>query len=352
MQSDFLLYGSTGFVGNVIAHLAVEQGFKPIVAGRNVAKVQAQATELGLEHRVFRLDDSTAMDKALKEVTVVLNCAGPFVYTAKLMVDACLRTGTHYLDITGEIPVLEALVKCDAEAKARKVMLLPAVGFDVAPTDCLALHVKQRLPSATHLALAWRVQGPTKLPPGTVNTMLDGIPRYKGIPVRRNGQLEFVPQEKWRMIDFGDGPVKAMRSNWGDVFTAFYSTGIPNIEEYIGWTEQQIRRLGALRSWRPVLRFATVRNFLASKVPSGPTAEERAQTRTTIWGEVEDDRGHKAVSRLCGPEAGVTWTSMAAVCAVQKVLTGHAPPGFQTPALAYGADFALECKGITREDIV
>jgi len=351
MPSDFLLYGSTGFVGDVIARLAVQQGLKPLLAGRNAAKVKTQATELGVEHRVFSLDDSTAMDMALNEVTVVLNCAGPYVYTSKQMVDGCLRTGTHYLDLTGEIPVYQALAVRDAEAKAKQVMLLPGVGFDVVPTDCLALHLKQRLPSATRLALAFYSQGPTRLPPGTVNTMLTMMPRLSGVAIRRNGQLEFVPPGKMRMIDFGAGPVKAIRWTWGDVFMAYYSTGIPNIEEYAVLPEKMIQQMKTLASLGPLLKLAVVRNFLRSKIPSGPTADERARTRTAIWGEVEDDQGHKAVSRLCGPEAGVTWTSMAAVAVVRKVLAGHAPPGFQTPALAYGADFALECKGITREDL-
>jgi short subunit dehydrogenase-like uncharacterized protein len=181
--------------------------------------------------------------------------------------------------------------------------------------------------------------------------MLDGLVRYKpGVMVRHNGQLESVPA-KSRMIDFGEGPVKATPAVWGDVFTSFYSTGIPNMEEYIAWTEQQLASMAFLRKLRPLLRFAIVRNYLRSKVPTGPTAEERARTRTSVWGEVEDDRGHKAVSRLCGPEPGVTWTAMAAVAAVQKVLTGHAPPGFQTPALAFGGDFVLECQGVTRQDV-
>lgn len=195
MSSDFLLYGSTGFVGNAVARLAVQRGLRPIVAGRNAAKVEAQAAELGVEHRVFSLDDSAAMDKALADVAIVLHCAGPFIYTSKPMMEGCLRTGTHYMDITGEIPVYEALAARDAESKAREVMLLAGVGFDVVPTDCLALHLKQRLPTATRLTLAFHSLGPAGLPPGTVTTMMEMIPY--AAKLRRNGQLEpFVPGRK------------------------------------------------------------------------------------------------------------------------------------------------------------
>jgi short subunit dehydrogenase-like uncharacterized protein len=353
MPSDFLLYGSTGFVGDAVARMALQQGLEPMVAGRNADKVKARATELGIGHRVFGLDDPAAIDKALKEVTVVLHCAGPYIYTSKPMADACLRTGTHYLDLTGEIPVYQALVARDAEAKAKQVMLLPGVGFDVVPTDCLALYLKQRLPSATRLVLAFRIQGPSSLPPGTLATIIELIPSMGGATVVRDGQLETAPISiKTRMIDFGDGPVRAMRLPWaGDVFMAFRSTGIPNIEEYPVHSKEASRALIAIFLMRPLLGIAPVRDLIKSKIPAGPTAEERAKTRTVVRGQVEDDQGHKAVSRLCGPEAGVTWTAMTALAAVRKVLAGHAPPGFQTPALAYGADFALECTGVTREDI-
>jgi len=350
MPSGFLLYGSTGFVGGAIAHLAVQNGLRPIIAGRDAAKIEAQATELDIEHRVFSLDDSTAMDKVLKEVTVVLHCAGPYIYTSKPMVDGCLRTGTHYLDITGEIPVYEALAALDTESKSRGAMLLPGVGFDVVPTDCLALHLKQRLPSATRITLAFHSEGPARLPPGTANTMIEMIPF--GNKVRRNGRLETPPRgAKTRMIDFGRGPVQATMLTWGDIFMAYYSTGIPNIEDYAVLPAEMRRQMPLIDYMRPLFKLTVVRNFFKRRLKAGSTADERARTRTSVWGEVEDAQGRKAVSRLHGPEAGVIWTARAALAAVQKVLAGNASPGFQTPALAYGADFVLECEGVTREDL-
>ena len=221
MSSGFLLYGSTGFLGDAVARLAVQRGLRPIIAGRNAPKVEAQAAELGLECRVFSLDDSAALDQVLASVGVVLHCAGPYMHTYKPMVEACLRTGTHYLDLTGELPVLEALAARDAEAKVRKVMLLPAVGFDAVTTDCLALHLKQRLPSANRLTLTFHIQGPARLPPGTIATIIGMMPSLGGVSVVRNGRLETIPvRMKTRQIDFGQGPVKAMLLPWaGDVCT-------------------------------------------------------------------------------------------------------------------------------------
>jgi short subunit dehydrogenase-like uncharacterized protein len=331
MPPAFLLYGATGFVGDAIARLAIEYNLEPILAGRDAVRVEKLAVELGVESRIFDLRDPHKIEQALEDIAIVLHCAGPFIHTYKPMVEACLQTRTHYLDLTGEIPVYEALAARDAEAKARGIMLLPGAGFDVVPTDCLAVHLKQRLPSATRLTLAFKSEGPAGLPPGTQRTIIEMMPY--GNRVRRNGQLE-VPEQatSTRLIDFGQGPVQATQLPWGDVFMAYYSTGIPNIEDYIVWPK------------------AVMRNMLKRGVKPGPTTEERACTRTHVWGEVEDDQGRKAVSRLHGPEAGVVWTARTALAAVQKVLTGNAPPGFQTPALAYGADFVMECEGVIRED--
>jgi short subunit dehydrogenase-like uncharacterized protein len=312
----------------------VQQGLHPIVAGRDADKIKTLAAELGVEYRVFRLDGGPAVENALKEVTVVLHCAGPFIHTYQAIVDACLRTGTHYLDITGEIPVYEALAARDAEAKTRKVMLLPGVGFDVVPTDCLAVHLKQRLPTATHLTLAFHSDGPAGLPPGTVKTMIEMMPY--GTRMRRNGELQIASRERrTRLIDFGRGPIQATNLSWGDIFMAFHSTGIPNIEEYAVLRE---------RTTKPT-------DAPANRTPAGSTPEQRALTRTRVWGEVEDEQGHKATCRLFGSEAGVEWTAMTALAAVKKVLAGEVQPGFQTPARVFGPEFVMEGEGVTREDL-
>ncbi len=175
MTTPFLLYGSYGYSGALIADLAVRNGMRPILAGRNAVRLKAQAETLGLEHRPISLDDFTSLEAALKEVPLVLHCAGPFSHTFKPMVDACLRTGRHYLDITGEIAVFEALAARDAEAQQEGVMLLPGVGFEVVPSDCLVAHLKQRLPEATHLTLAIGSLG-GGLSHGTTLTSIEGLP--------------------------------------------------------------------------------------------------------------------------------------------------------------------------------
>lgn len=346
---DFLIYGANGYTGQLIAREAVARGRRPILAGRNPVELSALARELGLEHRAFTLDSPVMVEEGIRNVATVLHCAGPFAHTSRPMADACLRTGIHYLDITGEVAVFEALASRDAEAKAARIMLMPGVGFDVVPSDCLAAHLKHRLPSATHLALGFSSLG--KISRGTATTMAENI--HRGGLVRQNGVLKRVPAAwKTRVIDFGAGPVKAVTIPWGDVSTAYHSTGIPNIEVY---TAAPLGLRLAARSSRYLgwlLGSGFVQALLKKRIrakPPGPTAQERATGRSFLWGEAVDDAGRTVVSRLRGPE-GYNLTVRAALAVMERVIAGDAPPGFHTPSRAFGPDFVLELEGMERQD--
>ena len=228
-------------------------------------------------------------------------------------------------------------------------MLLPGAGFDVVPTDCLALHLKRRLPTATRLRLAFQSIGPAGLPPGTQRTAIDLLDY--GDRVRRNGKLIRPRQSSTISVDFGEGPVDAALIPWGDVFTAYHSTGIPNIETYVAAAPAFRRAMAAGRLIAPWTKWGPIRNLLLMSVRPGPSPELTRRTRTHVWGEVVDDQGGRAEARLHGPEAGVVWTTAAALGAARKALRGLAPRGYQTPASAYGPDFVLETVGVTREDI-
>src|SRR3990172_8487556 len=223
---QFLIYGATGFTGKLTARAAKEKGLSPILAGRNETKLKAIAQQLGLQYRAFDLSEQAKLDAALGEVDVVLHIAGPFSATSKPMADGCLRTGTNYLDITGEIDVFEGLAGRDAEAKKAGIMLLPGVGFDVVPSDCLAAHLKRRQPDATDLKIY--IGGLNALSRGTAKSVVEGVPL--GTRVRKDGCIITLPRPKETNCDFGEGPIPTIVIPWGDVSTAYYSTGIPNIE--------------------------------------------------------------------------------------------------------------------------
>lgn len=349
MGEGLLIYGANGYTGELVARRAVECGLRPTLAGRNGEAVAALAEHLGLAHLAVSLDDPAGLDAALRGQRVVLHCAGPFRHTSSPMVEACLRAGVHYLDITGELAVFESLYGRDAEARAAGVTLLPGVGFDIVPTDCLAAHLKRRLPGARRLELAFRLVGrPSR---GTAITAIEGAASGA---VRRGGKIVRVaPGHVSRRVDFGRGPVTVVAIPWGDVSTAYYSTGIPDITVYSYVPPLVARALRAGRLAWPVLAWRPVRELLRWMVrrqPPGPTDAARARGLGLVWGEARDGAGSCVASRLRTPE-GYTFTALAAVLIAEKTLAGAAPTGFQTPSLAFGPDLVLEIPGVEREDL-
>ena len=347
VDSKFLIYGANGYTGELITRFAVERGLKPILAGRNAIKIEALAKKHHLDYRVFSLDETARVNAALQEVDMVLHCAGPFSLTAKPMVEACLRTEKHYTDITGEIAVFEAMAALDKKAREAGVMIMPGVGFDVVPSDCLARHLKDRLPTATHLSLAFYGMG--RLSHGTQATMTMNV--GKGGAIRMDGKITSVPAAwKEREIDFGEVTKAAVTIPWGDVATAYYSTGIPNIEVYTVAPAPAIKAMKLSRYLGWLLATKPFQDYLQSKIPAGgPSDEERAKSKTLLWGEARDLNGNSVESRLQCPE-GYTTTALAALNITQKILDGNLIPGYQTPARAYGPDLILELEGTSRQN--
>src|SRR5215468_2000691 len=142
-RTAWMIYGANGFTGRLVAVEARRQGLQPILAGRRSGPIESLVDDLGLLARVFDLDDARAAAAALADIAVVSHCAGPFSATSAQMIGACLTSRTHYLDITGELPVFLAAQRQHADARAAGIVICPGVGFDVMPTDCLAAVLKE-----------------------------------------------------------------------------------------------------------------------------------------------------------------------------------------------------------------
>ncbi len=340
----FLIYGANGYTGELITRFAAERGMKPIVAGRNAIAIEELAKKHHLQYRVFSLDETARLEAALREVDMVLHCAGPFSITSHAMVEACLRNRKHYTDITGEISVFESMAALDDKAKASEIMIMPGVGFDVVPSDCLAKHLKDRLPSATYLSLAFYGMG--RISHGTQATMTMNVGR--GGAIRKDGKITPVPAAwKSREIDFGEVKKTGVTIPWGDVSTAFHSTGIPNIEVFTIMPKQNLKMLKLSRYIGWLLATKPVQEYLQKQIPAGgPSDEERAKGKTLLWGEASDLNGNRVEARLQTPE-GYTITALAALNIAQKILDRNFKPGFQTPAKMYGADLVLEIDGVS-----
>ena len=340
----WMIYGAYGYSGRLIAEHARDRGLLPVLAGRDAAKTEALAAELGLPHRAFPLSDRGRIESALTDIDAVVHCAGPFSATAAPMIDACIAARAHYFDITGEAFVFEhAHSDAVADAATRAdVIVCPGVGFDVVPTDCVARTLKESMPDAVSLELAF--DGGSRLSPGTAKTMVEGL--ALGTYGRRNGKLVRTGVLT-REIDFGRGPRSAMSISWGDISTAYHSTGIPDITVYIPASPKRIRSAKRAAWIRPLLRLGPVQAYLKSKVDRrvrGPSDAQRADDSTRVWGEVRNAAGERCVARL-ETANGYTVTQLAPAAIIEHLTRADAPSGSLTPSMLMGKDFASALPG-------
>lgn len=350
MSSRFLIYGATGYSGKLIARTAMERALPAVVAGRDGPKIAALAQRLGLEGRAVGLDDSWRLEDALRDVDVVLNAAGPFARTASPLVDACLRTGTHYLDIAGEIGVFAEIRRRDAAARERGVMLMPGVGINVVASDCLAAHVVERLPGADRLRIG--ISRTPYVSPGSLQTVATLL--ADRVAVCRGGHLEEVPLGALEHdFDYGSGPCSSTALSWPDLFTAWLSTGVGDVEAYVQVEPWQRALLplarASLSMWSSVWSQALLA-VEALPLPEGPSYEDQKKGRRAVVVEAENRRGGRACARLRTPE-GYWFSALASLAVVERVLAGQVEPGFKTPAQVYGAGLVLEIDGVYRDDL-
>lgn len=348
----WLIYGSTGYTGTLIANEARNRGWQPLLGGRSQALLTAQSGRMGFETRAFELGDVHSIARNLSAIDLVIHCAGPFSRTASPMLQACLESGTHYLDISGEIAVFEHVQQLNKAARDAGIVICSGAGFDVVPTDCVAACLAAALPSATHLALGF--DAPRAISRGTAKTLVEAL--GDGGLVRRDGKLTEVKLGSLsRQIDFLEGEQLAVAIPWGDVSTAYYTTGIPNIEVYVPASPQMIKRLGQLERVRPLLRLGFVQRtlkHLANSRVRGPDADALRHGRSYFWGEVSDAEGKRVSARLRCANA-YELTRHAALALAEYVLIGRPDPGVYTPALLAGKEFVTLLPGsslITLDD--
>ena len=343
---QWMIYGANGYTGELIAREAQRRGLVPLLAGRSRSKLETLARDLGLSLRCFDLADADAVTQGLSGIGLVLHCAGPFSQTSAPMIEGCLRVGAHYLDITGEIAVFEHAhaPAQHVRAVAAGVVLCPGVGFDVIPTDCIALALKQALPDAVELTLGF--EQPAVLSPGTAKTTVEFI--GGGCRVRRAGRIVGKPLgHAPRRIDFGTGVKSAMAISWGDVSTAFHTTGIPNISVYIPASGSAIFGARAANLIRPLLRLGPVKRWLQALIGrrvKGPDEAARSRTGVYVWGEAINAAGVKRTARIKTVN-GYSLTVTGALEVTQYLLGTKVAGGAITPSRLLGSDLVTRLPG-------
>lgn len=343
-NKQFLLYGANGYTSSIIYEYYKKYNLTPILAGRNKDKIEPIAKKYNLPFRIFDLDGE--VNKYIDDVELVLNYAGPFTRTAKPLINACLETGTHYLDITGEIEIFEYAKSFSKLAEEKGIILMPGVGFDVVPTDCLSLFLKNKLPDATHLELAFAmIKG--SVSHGTATTASERL-GTKAV-TRKDGKIVKVPvARKGKYFDFDGKKLFASTIQWGDISTAYTSTGIPNIDVYSAMVNRKTYRIMKwqfLFNW--ILRMGWVKRLIKRRIDDniyGPDAEKRAQGKSVVIGEVSNKKGDLVKAQLVTREA-YDLTAHTSLLSIQKIYSKRYKGGYYTPSLLFGHDFILEFEG-------
>jgi short subunit dehydrogenase-like uncharacterized protein len=347
-ESRWMLYGATGYTGQIVAEEAVRRGHSPILAGRSEEKLRPLARKLGLKYVAFDLDDVNTIAKHTAQVELVYHAAGPFTYTSDPMIRACLATHTHYLDITGEIHVFENTFKYDETARKNGIALISGVGFDVIPSDSLAGYVAQQLPNAHTLDIG--IQALSSVTVGTTKSLLEMLP--KGGQLRRNGVLTYQRiGAGGRMIHFSSGEHRTIPIPWGDLSTAYRTTAIPNITTYMALDSASLFAINILSPFTGMLANNTFRGLmgkLVERVVQGPSPTVREVAKSHLWACATDTLGNKVQAWLETAE-GYQFTMLAAIPTIERTLQLR-PIGALTPVQAFGTDFVLEIEGTTRLD--
>lgn len=349
-ETNWLIYGATGFTGRLIVEEAVQRGHKPILSGRSAARLKPLADRLGLRYVAIGLHDHLELVRAAKRVNLVLHCAGPFIATAAPMLRACLTGGAHYLDISGEIPIFENALAYDSSARAKHIAMISGCGFDVIPEDCLAAYVAAKIKDPIDLETGVDARG-TRVSGGSARTGLNIISR--GGQERRDGRLSALPLGqggKWIALPSEERYMIPVPS--AALASAYRHTRIPNITAYMSIGPGRARLLRLFSSLliysmtiRPLRGLAQA---IAGRLYRGSDQHTRETSRAVIWARALDMRGNSAEAWLDIPEA-YQFTAVAAVRCVEKVLAGGVS-GALTPAQAFGADFPLEIDTVRRLD--
>lgn len=348
-MGKWLLYGANGYTGTLMAEYAVEKGLKPVLSGRSEAKIRPLAERLELDWVIIDLQDKQKLTTVVSEFDLVMHAAGPFVKTAHPMIKACIVGNTHYLDITGEIDVFEYAFSHFQDAVRAEIAIMPGVGFDVIPTDCMAAYVSNKLPDATHLEIAFNTMG--GMSPGTSKTMIESIDMRNGL-ARRNGVLQTLPTRiQSKTVQFSHKKMSTMPIPWGDLVTAFHTTGIPNITTYFAMPESQIKQMERFGWMMGVLKFPPLKRLALNYVDkniTGPDFESRENGRAYVYAQAKNKKGETAEAWLETMEA-YKLTALGGLRCVERVIASDLK-GVYTPAGAFGPDLVMELPGSTRYD--
>jgi short subunit dehydrogenase-like uncharacterized protein len=336
-----MLYGAYGSTGRLILDEALRRGHRPVLAGRDSARLSALGQATGLSTLRLPLDDGAGLRAALSRVRCVLLAAGPYSLTGQPMRAACLDTGCSYLDINGEIEDFRAALSCDAQARSAGIAIVPGVGYGVVFGECLAAQLALRMPDATWLRLSLATQTAARSRGATLSVAAamaaGGRDIYRGAL-----RTHAMASSTWRTPGAGLPTMRFAAAPRAELVAAHRSTGIPNIVVGI-----PLSRAAAtlVRIAGPLLGKLLTRQAArpSNRDEPGPSAAAIAELRSRVWAEAGNDAGQRVAAMLETGEG----SRAAAVAAARALELQLQEPrlGALTPVQAFGSGFALLVPG-------
>jgi saccharopine dehydrogenase (NAD+, L-lysine-forming) len=337
------LYGATGVTGRIILERALSRGHRPTLIGRNPLAMEASAAPHGLASKCAELHDAVGLTEALRGHRLVLNAAGPFSLTAEPIIAAALAAGTDYLDVNGELLVLDSMLAMDQRARDRGVRLIGGVGFGVAAADGLVAQVIRILGGADALRISVAADSgfsSKAVAESTIEVLAAGgyeVDRGKLQRRRIARQRWFQEQGADARIAFASAPLAELAAARRIAPTARVTAGVP-------MAHSRAAVLSLVGPLLPhLLKVPAVRRLLKrTGGHAGGDAGKFHQSRVWVDGWLQ---GRRASARLQAGE-GFAVAADIAVCAVEAALAKRADPGAHTPASAFGPDFITTIPGV------
>jgi len=331
---SILIYGANGYTGKKLAKYLLEQGLSPILAGRG-KDVETFANSLHCQYRVFKVDDA---ESYLKDVDIVVNVAGAFSHTQVPLIEACLNTKTHYLDISGEYVDVNRVYQFDDKARAVGVVLMPAVGIFSAPMDLVAKLAAQKINEPTKLKIGFASTGkPSK---GSIKTALSKI-QSVGVQLYNGEYIETSPASKELAMNIYHKDIGMVTHPWrADLLLAKLSTGINTIETYNGFPSFMVKMMRGKMKWLKVL----MEKWLIRYLPEGPNEAQQKSALIYAKAIASNDKEETSTAELIGPDA-YAFTVAAIFELSKEVVKQPELSGFLTPS-QLGIKWAKNIDGV------
>lgn len=297
------------------------------------------AEELGLEYKVFSMTDKQdKINEAVAGQQLVMHCAGPFVLTCEPMIEACIVNKAHYLDITGEHNVLSTAYARHEEAVAAGIALIPAVGFDVVPSDMLIAKLAEAIEDPTHISVMLEGGAGQSASKGTTKSI--GHIINEGGKVREGGKLitENFQARKITMTTATGKVRKGTSFPLADVVSGYKSTGVPNITMYVGVQGNA----AYYASWLFLIPGTTwFSKKLVDWFKGDPPTMPEGARGAWFHGKATNAKGDFVYGSV-NTIPGYDFTFHSAVAAIEAIANGAVAdkPGAHSPASAFGSSFA------------